>query len=76
MKEALSILGTIRTGYDTFKTSMLDQVEAYPDTMQELLDGYGATLLPLLGVKRVISSSMSAQVRTLNPHFNYSGARL
>ena len=62
MKEGLSILDTIRNGYDTFKTGMIAEVEAYPSTVQEYLDYYEASLLQLLGVKHIIPSSAPAQV--------------
>ena len=62
MKEAMTMLETIKTGYDSFKTTMIANVETYPNHIQKHLDSYEVSLLQLLGVKHVIASSISAQV--------------
>jgi len=62
MKEAMTMLETIKTGYESFKTAMIANVEFYPAHIQNYLDNYEVSLLQLLGVKHVMASTSSTQV--------------
>lgn len=65
MIEAMTMLVTIKEGYFTFTTTMVEQASRFPGSIQARVDTYETTLCKILGVEKKIPGISTTPVNTV-----------